>query len=383
MNKIAKLLNSKRVIVCCGAGGVGKTTVSAALALAAARQGRSVLVVTIDPSKRLAETLGVDRNQTDPAPISQDRLDSAGITGQLSAWMLDPQLVADRVVKTFSDNPGEAAQLLQNRIYKNVTAMVAGMQEYTAVEALYGFVANEAYDLIILDTPPSRDALRFLDAPDRANAFLDKRIFNLFIPGEGSVIRRVATLFVEKVLDIIFGQPSRLELQQFMRLFGRLFGYLNRNQAEMKAFFAGDEVGFVLVTSPASEAVNEARFFARRAVDDLNLHLSGFVLNRNLACDADRSFPEDPTARDALASGLQKLQPFARIEQEKSRAHFALAQQVAAESDGKAWTCVLPNLGADASHLTGLVSLARELTEDTNLASVPDKADRSLEGAEG
>jgi len=367
MNQVSELLKSKKVIACCGAGGVGKTTVSAALAIRAAREGRRVLVVTIDPSKRLAETLGVNQNAPDPVEISADRLEMAGITGSLSAWMLDPQLVSNRVVKNFSENPRDAAQLLQNRVYQNVTSMIAGMQEYTAVEALYGFVASDAYDLIILDTPPSRDALRFLDAPDRAAAFLDRRIFNLFIPGEGSMVRRVTTKLVEKVLDIAFGQSARLELQQFLSLFGNLFGYLNRNQGKMKEFFAGDDVGFILVTSPSSGAVQEARFFAKRAVDDLDLDLSGFVLNRSLAADASRSVAEIADASEPLASALHKLRALARVEQEKSQAHRALAEEIAGEAPARTWTCVLPNLGADASLLSGLVGLSDALVEELNL----------------
>jgi anion-transporting ArsA/GET3 family ATPase len=369
MSQIGELLHQKRVLVCCGAGGVGKTTVSASLALAAARQGRRVLVVTIDPSKRLAETLGVSRNPEEPVAISADRLESAGVTGALSAWMLDPQLVADKVVNSFSTSASEATQLLQNRIYQNVTAMVAGMQEYTAVEALYEFVENDAYDLIILDTPPSRDALRFLDAPGRATAFLDKRIFNLFIPGEGGLIRRMATKLVEKVMDMTFGEVTRRELQQFMALFGKLLGYLNQNQSEMKAFFAGDQVGFVLVTSPASEAVKEAKFFARRAVDDLGLNLNGYVLNRSLASETTCDFPSNDAATGPLATALSKLRPFADTERRRGEAHRELASEVAATAGEGVWTCILPNLGGDASQLQGLVSLADALVEDHNLAT--------------
>jgi anion-transporting ArsA/GET3 family ATPase len=182
---LKELVDTQRVIVCAGAGGVGKTSVAASMALGAARGGKRVLVVTVDPSKRLAEVLGVDRNPTDPVPVPAEKLEALGVTppGSLHAWMLDPQLVADRVVKRFSRTQEDADRLMANRIYKNVTAMVAGMQEYTAVEALHGFVADDSYDLIILDTPPSRNALHFLDAPERAGRFLDKRIFNLFVPG--------------------------------------------------------------------------------------------------------------------------------------------------------------------------------------------------------
>ena len=164
MNPLFKLLMKRRVVVCCGAGGVGKTTTSAALAIAAARAGRRVLVVTIDPSKRLAEALGVDRNPTEPVKVGQDTGLLNHCKGSLEAWMLDPQLIADNVVQRFSSSKSDASTLMSNPIYRNVTAMVAGMQEYTAVQALYEFINEDRYDLVILDTPPSRDALRFLDA---------------------------------------------------------------------------------------------------------------------------------------------------------------------------------------------------------------------------
>ena len=375
MSVIANLLSTKRVLVCCGAGGVGKTTVSASLALAGARLGRRVLVVTIDPSKRLAETLGVNRNPESPVRIDAERLAAAGATGELSAWMLDPQLVSDRVVRTFSQNSGEASELLQNRIYQNITAMVAGMQEYTAVEALYGFVEDDTYDLIILDTPPSRDALRFLDAPDRATSFLDKRIFNLFIPGEGGLIRRMATRLIERVMDLTFGSTTRSELQQFMRLFGNLLGYLNQNQAQMKSFFAGEEVGFILVTSPAEEAVEEAKFFAKRAVDDIGLNLEGYVLNRSLANEHGRRIPEVVEADDpVLMSAIEKLRPLAKMEQSRAERHRSLSQRVKSQARGDGWTCVLPNLSADASNLNGLVQLAAALVDDRFLASGDDSS---------
>ena len=151
MSVIHQLLTTRKVLVCCGAGGVGKTTVSASLALAAARAGKRVLVVTIDPSKRLAETLGVSRNPEEPVQIPEDRLKAAGVTGTLSAWMLDPQLVSDNVVRGFSKSEEDAQRLLANPIYRNVTSMVAGMQEYTAVEAMHGFVVDDTYDLVVLD----------------------------------------------------------------------------------------------------------------------------------------------------------------------------------------------------------------------------------------
>ncbi len=372
---VARMLAEKRVVVCCGAGGVGKTTVSASLALAAARAGRRVLVVTIDPSKRLAETLGVQRNPPTPVDLPADRLAAAGVTrGGLAAWMLDPKLVSDRVVHDFARSPEEARRLLDNPMYRNITAMIAGMQEYTAVEALHGFVRDDVYDLVILDTPPSRDALRFLDAPDRVSMFLDRRIFNLFVPGEGSVIRRMATQLVEKVMDIAFGEQTRRDLQQFFDLFGSLLDHLNHNQHEMRAFFKQPDIGFLLVTSPAREALAEAEFFARKTRDELKMHLCGYVLNRSLAAQAGFAMPDPTTlpadAEPALTSGLSRLADLGRVERQQVEEHLALAAQLDGRAgDGFAW--VLPMLGGGASDLDDLVRLADVLVADTPPGSTP------------
>ena len=371
MSLVAELLKSKRVIVCCGAGGVGKTTVSASMAIAAARQGQRVLVVTIDPSRRLAEALGVDRNPPEPVPVSPAFQAAAGLTGTLSAWMLDPQLVANRVVQRFSSTADEAERLLNNPIYQNVAAMVAGMQEYTAVQALYEFVTQNQYDLVILDTPPSRDALRFLDAPARASSFLDRRIFNLFVPGEGGLIRRMATRLIEKVMDVAFGQQTRLELQQFFKLFGALLGQLNHNQTEMKAFFASDAVSFLMITSPAPAALTEAQFFGRRATQELGLHVSGFILNRSFASNHHYTLPDIDARSDdveaTLKLSMQKLIPLAEREQTLVSAHHTLATDMARSLGAGHFTIVLPNLGPDASATGGLVTLSQGLLDDDNI----------------
>ncbi|MEE2756194.1 MAG: ArsA-related P-loop ATPase [Myxococcota bacterium] len=365
MNPIQDLILTRKVIVCCGAGGVGKTTTSAALGLAAARQVKNVLVVTIDPSKRLAEALGVDRNPERPIPVDTTGLIDQSSTGSLAAWMLDPQLIADRVVERFSGSNRDASTLMNNPIYQNVTAMVAGMQEYTAVQALYEFIHDERYDLIILDTPPSRDALRFLDAPERASAFLDRRIFNLFVPGEGSAIRRMTTKLLEKVMDVSFGPETRRELQQFFQLFGGLLSQLNHNQSEMRRFFGGQDVSFLLVTAPTSAALEETQFFSRRATEELQLHVAGVILNRSLThCrnwkmpDTDRIERPDPV----LSVAISKLRQFSLRERHLMEGHVKLKADLAALS-GHGWVYTLPHLGPDASTLDGLSAIADFMTD--------------------
>lgn len=363
---LAPLFESRRVLVCCGAGGVGKTTVSASLALAAARAGKRVLVVTVDPSKRLAETLGVARNPPAPVAVSAERLAALGVSGpgSLAAWMLDPQRVSDEVVHRMSKSPDDAARLLANPIYQNVSAMVAGMQEYTAVEAMYGFVRDDQYDLVVLDTPPSRNALRFLDAPERAGAFLDKRIFNLFVPGEGSAIRRMASRLIERVMDIAFGEDTRRDLQIFFELFGNILGNLNRNQHAMQSFFSSDQVGFLLVTSPRQEALTEAFFFERRTRDELGMQLDGYVLNRSMAWAADRPLPADALPADAspaLLRAVAQIGPFAEAEKVLAEAHAQLATELAQRTGPEGRSLVLPMLPDGASALEALSQLARAL----------------------
>lgn len=363
---LKSLLLEKKVIVSCGAGGVGKTTVSASLAVSAARLGLRVLVVTIDPSKRLAEALGVSQNAPEPV-----RVNVPGESLSLEAWMLDPQQISDRVVLQFSKDPDEAQKLLRNNIYKNVTAMVAGMQEYTAVEALCNFVESDRYDLVILDTPPSRDALRFLDAPARANAFLDRRIFNLFVPGEGSFVRRMATRLIEQVMDLAFGHETRKELQQFFTLFGQLLAHLNRNQTQMQNFFRQESVGFLLVTSPLPQALLETRFFKEKT-ESLHLNVCGIVLNRSLALQKALNFPR-PSDVDNLNSQLDKALLARFVEaakQEWSLAleHAELSEKIAAGHDQNVW--VFPHMSdqvVDVKTLEALAHRAQLVTVEAHL----------------
>lgn len=366
---IDELLREKQVVVCCGAGGVGKTTVSASLAVAAARMGRRVLVITIDPSKRLAETLGVSRNPVEPVEISGERLTAIGVEppGSLAAWMLDPGLVADSVVKRFSKSKEEERSLLGNRMYKNISSIVAGMQEYTAVQALYEFVKSGKYDLIILDTPPSRDALRFLEAPSRASGLLDLRVFSLFMPGERNVIRRAASALLEKVMDLAFGVDTRKELQLFLSGFSAILARLKSNVKEMQDYFKTDKVAFLLVTSPAEEALLEARHFERKA-KSLDLPVAGYVLNSSMAFHDDLVFPRtellgvdpSPDARSAL----EKLRGLAEIEEVEVNRH----RELLTELRGRATAGIaraLPRLPDAVSDLTAVRTLADALVAAT------------------
>lgn len=369
---IARLVREKRVLVCCGAGGVGKTTTAASIALAASRAGQRVVVITIDPSRRLAETMGIAPNAPAPVELSPARLRALGVEppGTLSAWILNPQIVSDHVVHTVSDKGADVRALLQNRVYKNVSVLIAGMQEYAAVESLHGFIVDDRYDLVVLDTPPSGNALRFLEAPSRANAFLDRKVFGLFMPSEGSAVFRLASRVIQKVLDLALGAADRKELQQFLSLFEGVLGHLNHNQAEMRAFFQGPDVSFLLVTSPAREAVEEAFHFEHK-IREMGASSCGYILNRSLAWasllpyPAETLLPEDASL--AARSAIKKLSDISGGQPDLAKRDAALAAELRKRVGPEGLVCVLPRLTRDASDLEALVELA-EIFQDGGLS---------------
>ncbi|NCG22095.1 MAG: AAA family ATPase [Rhodobacterales bacterium] len=362
------IILGRRVIVCAGSGGVGKTTTATAIALAAARSGRRVLALTVDPSKRLAETLGVDRNLPRPVPVPAETLKKAGITDPslLEAWMLDPGVVADAFVHRFAESPELAARLTKNRIYKQVSRMIAGMQEYTAMEALYGFLREERYDLIVLDTPPSRNALDFLYGPSRLSNFLDGRIFQLFLPGEKrGLFRRATSRLVNGVNAAVFGRETYEELQEFFTSFADIFKRMTKNaSAGLQALRDPDDVAFVLVTSPATEAMTDALFFRRKCIE-LELPFAGFVLNRSQAGDDDRTVPPDelfgsqPSAVEQSALG--KLQQLALFEQAAVVRDQERLTHLAENSGDDAFALALPQLPGGAEKMEALVHLGQVL----------------------
>ena len=372
---LQELIEDKRVVVVCGAGGVGKTTTSASLALAAARSGRRVLVITIDPSKRLAQTLDVSPNAPEPTAIARERLAALQVpdSGTLSAWMLDPQAVSDAMVRRLTPDAATAERLLENRVYRNITSMIAGMQEYMAVEALHEFIRTDLYDLIVLDTPPSRDALRFLDAPSRSTAFLDRRVLGLFIPDTENRLRRAAASLFEGLLDLAFGKRARAEIQQFFVLFEQILAYLGGSHEEMQSFFGGPGIAFLLVSSPASASLAEADYFAMKA-GELDLPVAGFVLNRSLAPTLGDAMPTAELLPSDASVALQEawavLQPLAEAEAALAKLHGELATSLK-EKYPEGFVVALPELPAAASELLSLQSLAETLEGSTG-RSQPD-----------
>jgi anion-transporting ArsA/GET3 family ATPase len=346
---------------------VGKTTTAAALSLAAARAGRRVLVLTIDPSRRLAETLGVSRNPPEPVAVPKERQVLAGIAAPatLDAWMLDHKLVADSAVRRLTKTPEEAERVLQNRVYQQISTMVAGMHEYTAMEALYRLVNAGRYDLVVLDTPPSRHALDFLEAPRRLSRLIDTRAISAFLPKSDSMVARAASKVIERILSAVFGEDFAAEFVLFLGMFSSIFQSLNVDVNTMRKFLSGPDVAFLLVSSPAPTTLAEAHFFQDKT-RELGLPFRGFVLNRSRARNVSKPFPDftmvdaggDSATARAAQTGMEKLQGMAKVELEWANRDLALLSDLETRAGENATAIALPELPQGADDMGTLISVA-------------------------
>lgn len=276
----------RRVIVCCGSGGVGKTTAAAAIGLRAAERGRRAVVLTIDPARRLAQSLGLEALDNVPRPVSG--VDgTAG--GSLEAMMLDMKRTFDEVVEAHT-TPDKAAQILANPFYVALSSSFAGTQEYMAMEKLGQLRAQIAdgsrpWDLIVVDTPPSRSALDFLDAPSRLGSFLDGRFIRL-LTAPAKVGGRASLRVLGAGVNLASGMMTRLlggeflrDVQTFVAAMDTMFGGFRQRAEETYALLGRPETAFVVVTSPERDAMREASYFIERLAAD-RMPLAGVVVNR-------------------------------------------------------------------------------------------------------
>jgi anion-transporting ArsA/GET3 family ATPase len=272
------------IIVCCGSGGVGKTTTSAALALRAAEQGRKAVVLTIDPARRLAQSMGLTELDNTPRPV---RGVDTRRGGSLDAMMLDMKRTFDEVVEAHA-SPDKARQILSNPFYQAVSSSFAGTQEYMAMEKL-GQLHAEAigpdghgrWDLIVVDTPPSRSALDFLDAPERLASFLDGRFIRLMTaPARGPARLFSAGLsVVTGALSRVLGAQMLRDAQTFIAAFDTLFGGFRARADHTYRLLQAEETAFVVVAAPAADALREAAYFVERLSEE-HMPLAGLVVNR-------------------------------------------------------------------------------------------------------
>jgi len=276
---IDDLLGDRKIdiIVCCGAGGVGKTTTAAALALRAAEQGRAVCVLTIDPARRLAQSMGLTELDNTPRPV-QSVDTSAG--GSLDAMMLDMKRTFDDVVEAHA-SPEKARQILQNPFYVALSSSFAGTQEYMAMEKLGQLHGGSDWDLIIVDTPPSRSALDFLDAPERLSSLLDGRFMRVMVaPARGPArVLSAGLSLATGALNKILGAQFLTDMQAFVSALDTIFGGFRQRAEATYRLLQADETAFLVVAAPEPDAIREASYFAERLTSE-RMPLAGLVVNR-------------------------------------------------------------------------------------------------------
>ncbi|MFO0596266.1 MAG: ArsA-related P-loop ATPase [Myxococcaceae bacterium] len=363
---LGRLVREKKVIVCCGAGGVGKTTTAAAIGLAAAREGRRVLVLTIDPAKRLAQAMGLSQHMREPAPVSAERLRDAGVTsgGTLDAWMLNPDVVFESLVRRMAPTKEQAERILQSRLFRHLSELVAGMQEYTAAEALYDLSSSGRYDLVVLDTPPARNALDFLEAPGKLAKFLDEKILGLFMPSKSRGFFKKATELIGTVFNRVFGPEFFQEIQEFLGAMGGMFGPMRSHAEGVRKLLTSSDASFLLVTSPDQAALADARYFRDR-IGGMGLPFAGFILNRSWV-RTDGFIDPDALSLEKtppVMSGLEKLKALAKIELARVDRDRALLAQLRDEVPATAFAIAAPYLGDAIEDLKGIAQLARGITE--------------------
>jgi anion-transporting ArsA/GET3 family ATPase len=356
MNELLALAHDADIIVTAGSGGVGKTTTAAVLALEGARAGRRAVVVTIDPAKRLADALGLEGLSNMPSKIEGDW------PGELWAMMLDTKSTFDDLVATHSADPSQAQRILGNRFYKNISGALSGTQEYMAMEKLYELHVASDFDLVVVDTPPTRHALDFLDAPRRLTRFLDHRLYRILMAPTRGLMKaaNVATQAFVRTLSKVVGAEVLEDAITFFTAFsGMEEGFKSRANVVFE-LLASPRTAFVLVASPRRDTVAEADFFARRLAES-GIGVRALIVNRmhprfgdGLAeASRERARTLDGTDLGGLYANLADFRLVASREEE----HLAgLADRVA-----PAPVIRVPFLRTDVHDLDGLAEVGEHL----------------------
>ena len=371
---LVEMLEGRRVVVVAGAGGVGKTTVSAALALGLAARGARVAVVTIDPARRLASALGIDDLGDTPHRVDPARVEAAGMRmeGTLDALQLDPQATFDRLVAREAPDEAAREKILRNRIYRHLSTAVAGAQEFMAVERLHELVDSGEYDAVVLDTPPARNALDFLDAPERMTRFVEGRGLRLLLGPRGGVGRsgwralQAGGHMVMSVVERLTGAQLLTDISEFLQSFDGMYEGFSERASAVRFLLASDSSRFVVVTGPRPEPAGEAIALWRRLRDD-RYPLGAVVVNRvhpqpgggdappaalaALLADAGAPDPEGLAARAAEALAAARA---------RSAADRHEIRAIAGALDAPPITTV-PALDDDPVEVAGLARVTREL----------------------
>ena len=356
----------KRVCVCGGSGGVGKTTTSAAIALGMAAEGAKVAVVTIDPAKRLANALGLEELANEPRRVAPRRLTGAGIEmrGELWAMMLDPKRTFDELIDRVSADPARAGEIKANRVYRELSTAVSGSQEFTAVAKLYELERDGDFDLLVLDTPPSRNALDFLDAPGRLTSFLEGRALKAFIRPTGLGMR----LFGRGAAPLLAGLRRVTgvdligDLSTFFGLLGDMTEDFSARARQVERMLRAPTTAFLLVTSAQQAAIDEAIWF-RRTLADSGLPFAGVIVNRvhhDLLGDSEPkdlvSALSDELPPDLAERVATNFADYHRLARRDTRNVAKLGEELAGEP-----LLLVPRLDDDVHDIAGLLRMHRYL----------------------
>ena len=346
-----ELLEGRRIVVCAGAGGVGKTTTAAAIAMGMAERGLKVAVVTIDPARRLADSLGLEQLGNEPRRVEGE------FDGELWALMLDSKRTFDGLIERLAPDEATRDEILSNRIYQQLSSAVAGSQEFTAIAKLYELDQDGDYDLLVLDTPPSRNALDFLDAPGRLSGFFQGRAIKMFLRPTGLLGRGTGLVF--GLLERLTGVDLLHDLSVFFRALGGMIDGFTERARRVGALLEDPGTTFLIVTAPRHDPVEEAIFFHRKLASAA-MPFGGLVVNR-LHRVPDLDGPPSPALADELGANLA-----GRVE----RSAHELAALAARETDnlehlrsrlGDPPTIVIPELDDDVHDVEGLALVRSHL----------------------
>jgi anion-transporting ArsA/GET3 family ATPase len=350
MSGIDRVVEQAEICICAGAGGVGKTSTSAAIALGAAARGRKVAVLTIDPAKRLANALGLDKLGNEPR-----RVPGIGGEGQLWAMMLDPKRTFDELIETYASDDRRRDAVLSNRIYQELSGAVSGSQEYMAMEKLYELHEQGEFDLLVLDTPPTRNALDFLDAPERLHRFIDSRSLRFFLsPGLRVLGRGSGLLFA--VLQRVTGIDLLRDLSDFFTSFGDMSEGFRARAERVKELLGSDAATFVLVAAPRRDAIDDAIFFHDQ-LRQRGMPFGGAVVNRFHDVHSGGKVDLEKSLGPELAAKVEANFADYRAVANRDRANL---RRLTDKLDGEP-VVVIPELDGDVHDIEGLSRMTEHL----------------------
>ncbi len=364
-------LSKVELIACVGSGGVGKTTTAAAIGLWAATQGRKAMVLTIDPAKRLANSLGLEKMGGEPT-----RIDLSGVAvegeGELWAMMLDSRGTFDSLISAVAPTPAARDRVLNNHIYRHMADALAGSQDYMATEKLYDLVSSGNYDLVVLDTPPVKNALDFLESPGRVVGFLDEKILSWFLAPYnresvwGGRLMAGTSAFLFRLLGMIFGKEFLDDFATFLTDFNGLYEGFRKRHAAVLALLRDDATAFVTVCAPQDASVDIAVFFARELAER-GLPGAGVVVNQmhRVHAGALAGLPELQQQLSDLGDGAvaERLSDRLRAAQERLVALNHAEQRLAAKVRGAArgFYQEIPRIEGEVHDLESLLEVGRHL----------------------